>query len=137
MVIFLEMGGRTCDGCSTTVTKPVVCVACDIVSHPGCMHRIGHPHRDDQFLDCRNVARGSQGDHKELLEKFKAMIHVEFEIFRKEIREDLDRIRTDVVCLSKRVDDLELLFNSRQRESLTFNEEEVMAEIEDREEQKI
>ena len=50
---------KKCRGCGTAVVNPVTCARCDIVAHPGCLKRTGHPSHDGLFLNCGPCLSGT------------------------------------------------------------------------------
>jgi len=111
-------GRRTCKGCGTIVVKPVICKDCDIASHPGYLSRTGHLHSNGIFVKCSGFPTSSQSISDTitnidapLLINLKKLLKVEFESFKREIREvylaDLREIRENFQSLSNRVGQLE------------------------------
>ena len=50
---------KKCKGCGTSVANPVTCPRCDIVSHPACLGRTGHPWQNGSLLNCGPCLSGS------------------------------------------------------------------------------
>lgn len=136
-------GRKTCIGCGTVVVKPVTCGHCSAASHPGCLSRTGHAFSNGKFTDCnrsQSVAQSRSnpcGADTALLNNIKELLRKEFDNFRDEIREmyqaDMAAIRDDIRGLMGRVDRLEKLLEGSQRSgSPDLSEEEIIAELEER-----
>lgn len=108
-------------------------------SHPACLSRTGHPFSDGKFSDCGKRYGLQDGNIDGVfLDKMREMIRAEFKSFRKEIFEmykaDIEGIKSDVKCLSARMDKLEGTWSGSQPlASSTIIEEDIIEELEDRE----
>jgi len=137
-------GKKARRGCGSAVAKPITCNKCNIASHLGCLARTGHPHANGIFVNCSpstcSPSTASHNINTPLLNNIKELLKIEFENFRKEMRElyltDLMEIRENLQCLSHHVDQLENLIEDSQP-SFQMNkfEEQItkqMTEMEDR-----
>jgi len=129
-------GKKACRGCGSAVAKPITCNKCNISSHPGCLAHTGHPHANGIFVSC-SPPTASHNINTPLLNNIKELLKIEFEDFKKEMRElylvDLKEIRENLQCLSHRVDQLENLIEGSQPSfPMDRFEEQMMAEMEDR-----
>ena len=69
---------KKCRGCGTAVANPVTCARCDIVAHPGCLKRTGHPSHDGLFLNCGPCLSGTADVDANVISSQSVMPHPTF-----------------------------------------------------------
>ncbi|KAI4501534.1 hypothetical protein M0802_003411 [Mischocyttarus mexicanus] len=98
---------KTCSGCSSKVSKPIICDSCKIASYSSCLLQTDHPFCGDKFIscktDCLSIASASQN-----VSLTKVMIR---DIIRHELNisrdEDIRKLENDFSTINDRVSNIE------------------------------
>lgn len=125
---------KQCKGCGKQVMKPIACEICGVAAHPGCISRVDHLSSGGKFV--ASAPTTTSPPSTVTLEQISNMIRAEFAIMKEEWRRlykaDIERINTEILKISNRVNELENNLRGSGSESPVVLED-VLEEIQERE----